>query len=232
MSLSLAEKYNPPQSVETPQTFYKKPADEEQPAPGITFTVDPPSGEVVADNVVEGIHMRLREEGRHIANMASLCQYEPAEVKDEAKKLPRAFHNSKDFHIFLLTYGYLENFKEDAAKSLTIYELRHKYQTTYSIMYSLAQTLDCKFSVGKSKYEYRFKLREQYGVKCVNSEPQDAIEFSKIESRLERMESQLHQFEIIAARRTDQLDAIEQQLKTIASQVEYIHEFTHIKSYE
>ena len=232
MSLSLAEKYNPPQSVETPQTFYKKPADEEQPAPGIPFSVDPPSGEVVADNVVEGIHMRLREEGRHIANMASLCQYEPAEVKDEAKKLPRAFHNSKDFHIFLLTYGYLENFKEDAAKSLTIYELRHKYQTTYSIMYSLAQTLDCKFSVGKSKYEYRFKLREQYGVKCVNSEPQDAIEFSKIESRLERMESQLHQFEIIAARRTDQLDAIEQQLKTIASQVEYIHEFTHIKSYE
>ena len=218
--------------METPQTFYKKPADEEQRAPGITFTVDPPSGEVVADNVVEGIHMRLREEGRHIANMASLCQYEPAEVKDEAKKLPRAFHNSKDFHIFLLTYGYLENFKEDAAKSLTIYELRHKYQTTYSIMYSLAQTLDCKFSVGKSKYEYRFKLREQYGVKCVNSEPQDAIEFSKIESRLERMESQLHQFEIIAARRTDQLDAIEQQLKTIASQVEYIHEFTHIKSYE
>ncbi len=176
--------------------------------------------------------MRLREEGRHIANMASLCQYEPAEVKDEAKKLPRAFHNSKDFHIFLLTYGYLENFKEDAAKSLTIYELRHKYQTTYSIMYSLAQTLDCKFTVGKSKYEYRFKLREQYGVKCVNSEPQDAIEYSKIESRLERMESQLHQFEIIAARRTDQLDAIEQQLKTIASQVEYIHEFTHIKSYE
>ena len=232
MSLSLAEKYNPPQSVETPQTFYKNPADEEQPAPSTTFTVDPPSGEVVADNVVEGIHMRLREEGRHIANMASLCQYEPAEVKDEAKKLPRAFHNSKDFHIFLLTYGYLENFKEDAAKSLTIYELRHKYQTTYSIMYSLAQTLDCKFSVGKSKYEYRFKLREQYGVKCVNSEPQDAIEFSKIESRLERMESQLHQFEIIAARRTDQLDAIEQQLKTIASQVEYIHEFTHIKSYE
>ena len=232
MSLSLAEKYNPPQSVETPQTFYKTPAAEAQPAPGIPFTVDPPSGEVVADNVVEGIHMRLREEGRHIANMASLCQYEPAEVKDEAKKLPRAFHNSKDFHIFLLTYGYLENFKEDAAKSLTIYELRHKYQTTYSIMYSLAQTLDCKFSVGKSKYEYRFKLREQYGVKCVNSEPQDAIEFSKIESRLERMESQLHQFEIIAARRTDQLDAIEQQLKTIASQVEYIHEFTHIKSYE
>ena len=218
--------------METPQTFYKNPADEEQPAPSTTFTVDPPSGEVVADNVVEGIHMRLREEGRHIANMASLCQYEPAEVKDEAKKLPRAFHNSKDFHIFLLTYGYLENFKEDAAKSLTIYELRHKYQTTYSIMYSLAQTLDCKFSVGKSKYEYRFKLREQYGVKCVNSEPQDAIEFSKIESRLERMESQLHQFEIIAARRTDQLDAIEQQLKTIASQVEYIHEFTHIKSYE
>ena len=139
--------------------------------------------------------MRLREEGRHIANMASLCQYEPAEVKDEAKKLPRAFHNSKDFHIFLLTYGYLENFKEDAAKSLTIYELRHKYQTTYSIMYSLAQTLDCKFSVGKSKYEYRFKLREQYGVKCVNSEPQDAIEFSKIESRLERIESRLELIE-------------------------------------
>ena len=211
MPLSLAEKYSPTVSVETPQTFYKKPADEEQPAPGITFTVDPPSGEVVADNVVEGIHMRLREEGRHIANMASLCQYEPAEVKDEAKKLPRAFHNSKDFHIFLWTYGYLENFKEDAAKSLTIYELRHKYQTTYSIMYSLAQTLDCKFSVGKSKYEYRFKLREQYGVKCVNSEPENAMQLSEIDSRLER---------------------IEQQLKTIALQVEYIHEFTHIKSYD
>ena len=181
--------------METPQTFYKKPADEEQRAPGITFTVDPPSGEVVADNVVEGIHMRLREEGRHIANMASLCQYEPAEVKDEAKKLPRAFHNCKDFHIFLLTYGYLENFKEDAAKNLPIYELRHKYQTTYSIMYSLAQKLDCKFSVCKSKYEYRFKLREQYGVKCVNSEPQDAIEFSEIEARLERIESRLELIE-------------------------------------
>ena len=218
--------------METPQTFYKKPADEEQPATDILFTVDPPSGEVVADKVLEGIHKRLREEGRHIANMALLCQYEPAVVKDDAKKLPRAFDNCKDLHIFLLTYGYIENFKEDAAKNLPIYELRHKYQTTYSILYSLAQKLDCKFSVCKSKYEYRFKLREQYGVKCVNSEPQDAIEFSKIESRLERMESQLHQFEIIAARRTDQLDAIEQQLKTIASQVEYIHEFTHIKSYE
>jgi len=177
--------------VETPQTACKKPADEEQPAPDILFTVDPPSGDVVVDQVLDGIHKRLREEGRHIANMASLCQYEPAEVKDEAKKLPRAFDNSKDFHIFLLTYGYLENFKEDAAKNLPIYELRHKYQTTYSIMYSLAQKLNCKFSVGKSKYEYRFKLREQYGVKCVNSEPQDAIEFSEIKSRLELIESQL-----------------------------------------
>ena len=177
--------------METPQTFYKKPADEEQPAPGIPFTVDPPNGEVVTDKVVEGIHKRLREEGRHIANMASLCQYEPVVVKDEAKKLPRAFHTSKDFHIFLLTHGYLEHFKEDAAKNLPIYELRHKYQTTYSIMYSLAQTLDCKFSVGKSKYDYRFKLREQYGVKCVNSEPEDVIEPSEIESRLELIESQL-----------------------------------------
>ena len=181
--------------METPQTFYKKPADEEQPATDILFTVDPPSGEVVADKVLEGIHKRLREEGRHIANMALLCQYEPAVVKDDAKKLPRAFDNCKDLHIFLLTYGYIENFKEDAAKNLPIYELRHKYQTTYSILYSLAQKLDCKFSVCKSKYEYRFKLREQYGVKCVNSEPQGAIEFSEIESRLERIESRLELIE-------------------------------------
>ena len=218
--------------METPQTFYKKPADEEQPAPGIPLLVDPPNGEVVTDKVVEGIHKRLRDEGRPVVSMANLCEFAGHDGGNNTTELARAFHSAKDLHIFLLTHGYLENFKEDAAKSLTIYELRHKYQTTYSIMYSLAQTLDCKFSVGKSKYEYRFKLREQYGVKCVNSEPQDAIEFSKIESRLERMESQLHQFEIIAARRTDQLDAIEQQLKTIASQVEYIHEFTHIKSYE
>ncbi len=92
MSLSLAEKYNPPQSVETPQTFYKKPADEEQPAPSIPFTVDPPSGEVVADKVVEGIHMRLREEGRHMVSMANLCaNMRPAEVKDEAKRLAAGF---------------------------------------------------------------------------------------------------------------------------------------------
>tara|TARA_R100000700_G_C3169689_1_gene144407 strand:- start:317 stop:937 length:621 start_codon:yes stop_codon:yes gene_type:complete len=181
--------------VETPQTFYKKPADEEQPAPGITFTVDPPSNDVVADKVVEGIHKRMRDEGRPIANMALLCQYEPAAVKDEAKKLTRAFDNCKDLHIFLLTHGYLENFKEDAAKNLPIYELRHKYQTTYSIMYSLAQTLDCKFSVCKSKYEYRFKLREQYGVKCVNSEPQNAMQSSEIESRLELIESRLELIE-------------------------------------
>ena len=197
--------------METPQTFYKKPADEEQPAPGITFTVDPPSNDVVADKVVESIHKRLREEGRHIANMALLCQYEPAVVKDEAKKLPRAFHNFKDFHIFLLTHGYLENFKEDAAKNLPIYELRHKYQTTYSIMYSLAQKLNCKFSVCKSKYEYRLKLREQYDVKVVNTEPETAMQLGEMESRLER---------------------IEQLLGAIASQVEYIHEFTHIKSYD
>ena len=211
MSLSLAERFSPPPTEETPQTFYQKPADETESEESLPFSVDPPSNDVVADKVVGGIHKRLREEGRHIANMASLCQYEPAEVKDEAKKLPRAFHNCKDLHIFLLTHGYLENFKEDAAKNLPIYELRYKYQTTYSIMYSLAQKLDCKFSVGKSKYEYRFKLREQYGVSYVNSEPENAMQFSEIDSRLER---------------------IEQQLKTIALQVEYIHEFTHIKSYD
>ena len=165
--------------------------EEEQLAPGIPLTVDPPNGEVVTDKVVEGIHKRLREEGRPIANMASLCQYQPAEVKDDGKKLPRAFHNCKDFHIFLLTHGYLEHFEEDAAKNLPIYELRHKYQTTYSIMRSLAQKLDCKFTVGKSNYQYLFKLRKQYAVQWVNSEPQDVIESSEMESRLELIESQL-----------------------------------------
>ena len=181
--------------METPQTFYKKPADEEQPAPGIPFTVDPPSGEVVTDKVVEGIHKRLRDEGRPIASMAQLCQYEPVFVKDNTKILPRAFNSTKDLHIFLLTHNYLENFKEDASKNLSIYELRHKYQTTYSIMYALSETLNFKFAVGKTNGIYRAKMREHYGVKFVNSQPLNSMAVSEIESRLGNIESQLELIE-------------------------------------
>jgi len=196
--------------VETPQTFYK-PVEEEPPPPGITFTVDPPDGEVVADKVVEGIHRRIREEGRPIVSMADLCRYEPTFVSDNSKVLSRAFNTTKDLQIFLLTHGYLENFKEDASKNLGIYEMRHKYQTTYGIMSALSQTLNFKFNVGKTNAEYRANLRKRYGVTGLNSEPRKSMEISEIGSRLDRME---------------------QLLKAVASQVEYIHEFTHIKSYD
>lgn len=211
MSLSLAEKYSPPQSVETPQTFYKKPADEEHPAPGIPFTVDPPNGEVVTDKVVEGIHKRLRDEGRPIVSMAKLCEFAGNDGGNNTTELARAFHSAKDLHIFLLTHGYLENFKEDAAKHLTIYELRHKYQTSYNIMASLATDLNVKFSTRKTGESFRQKLREQNGLISVAGDSVKSKTTSALESRLER---------------------IEQLLGTIASQVEYIHEFTHIKSYE
>ena len=218
--------------METPQTFYKKPADEEQPAPGIPFTVDPPNGEVVTDKVVEGIHKRLRDEGRPVVSMAKLCEFAGNDGGNNTTELARAFHSAKDLHIFLLTHGYLENFKEDAGKHLTIYELRYKYQTSYNIMASLATDLNVKFSTRRTGESFRQKLREKNGLSPVAGDPVKSKTTSALELRLERIESQLHQFEIIAARRTDQLDAIEQQLKTIASQVEYIHEFTYIKSYD
>ncbi len=211
MPLSLAEKYNPPQNVETPQTFYKKPDDASESEDSLPFSINSPTNDVVADKVLEGIHKRLRDEGKTIVNMAQLCEFEPAFVNDNTKLLPRAFSTAKDLQIFLLTHDYLESFKADAAKNLPIYELRYKYQTNYGIMYVLAQNLNCKFSVAKTTPEYRAKLREQYGVKFVNTEPENAMQFSEIESRLER---------------------IEQLLVAVASQVEYIHEFTHIKSYD
>ena len=206
MSLSLAEKYSPPQSVETPQTFYKKSADEEQPALGIPFTVDPPNGEVVTDKVVEGIHKRLRDENRPVVSMTKLCEFAGDDGCNNTTELARAFNSAKDLHIFLLTHGYLENFKEDAAKNLTIYELRHKYQTSYNIMAGLAANLNVKFSTRRTGQASRRKLREQNGLTSVAGDSAKSKAISALESRLER---------------------IEQLLGTIASQVEYM-----IKSYE
>ena len=194
MTLSLAERFSPPPSEETPQTltFYKKPVDETESKQSVPFTVDPPSDEVVVDKVVEGIHKRMREEGRTIAPMAQLCEFEPAFVSDNSRLLPRAFCTAKDFQIFLLTHGYLENFKEDSSNDLPIYELRYKYQTTYGIMYLLAQNLKFKFSVAKATAEYRNKLRERYVGKFANSEPQNTMQSSEIDSRLERIEKDVN----------------------------------------
>ena len=189
--------------METPQTFYKKSADEEQPAPGIPFTVDPPNGEVVIDKVVEGIHKRLRDEGRPVVSMATLCEFAGHDGGNNTTELARAFHSAKDLHIFLLTHGYLENFKEDAAKHLTIYELRHKYQTSYNIMASLAASLKVKFSTRRTGESFRQKIREENGFTSVTGDSVKSKTNIALESRLER---------------------IEQLLGTIASQVEHLHD--------
>ena len=177
--------------METPQTFYKKPADEEQPEPGITFTVDPPSGEVITDKVVEGIHKRLRDEGRPVVSMANLCEFAGHDGGNNTTELARAFHSAKDLHIFLLTHGYLENFKEDAAKHLTIYELRHKYQTSYNIMASLAASLNVKFSTRRTGESFRQKMREENGLTNVASNSVKSKSTNALESRLERIESKI-----------------------------------------
>ena len=184
--------------METPQTFYKKPADEEQPAPGIPLLVDPPNGEVVTDKVVEGIHKRLRDEGRPVVSMANLCEFAGHDGGNNTTELARAFHSAKDLLIFLLTHGYLENFKEDAAKHLTIYELRHKYQTSYNIMASLAASLKVKFSTRRTGESFRQKIREENGLTSVTGDSVKSKTNIALESRLERIETQVsHIYSVI-----------------------------------
>ena len=94
-----------------------------------------------------------------------------------------------------MTHGYLENFKEDAGKHLTIYELRHKYQTSYNIMASLATDLNVKFSTRRTGESFRQKLREQNGLTSVAGDSVKSKTTSVLESRLERIESRLELIE-------------------------------------